>query len=328
MMYVKMQNGIGANEFAESRKMAREGEENKNGKVKNGSVFGAEFAQKTDPVSVRKAQAQQKAMKLWTDAVGSQQKIDLEMEERMQRISDLRSQNTELQSSINSITESQNALKEKYGFTEGSQMEKDFELLIKQRKSLKSANGFSFTEEEIERLKEIKEANDPVLNECMSRYTELEKGKGIFQVQIRENLKDILEESSIVEGMKSGRLKSHAMIDAQKEKDEMMIRASKEAAGMLMNEVKDKIDEEQEEREEKAEEKAEKEKEEEERLEAIKDKVEETKKDEEDLEVVETEQLIQVDSVKTDVKQEVQKMVNDMSLLIEDLKGASVDKTL
>ena len=38
--------------------------------------------------------------------------------------------------------------------------------------------------------------------------------------------------------------------------------------------------------------------------------------------------MVELDQLKDEVKQEVQKIVNDMKLVVEDIKGAMVDKTL
>lgn len=322
-MIIKIQNGEVSNEYAVSRKLAGNEKENKNGKLKNGSVFAGNLNQKSDPVSIRKEQAQKRAMKLWTDAVGAEQKIDLDLDERAAHMEKLRGVMDELQGQINSISDMQEALKEQYGITDDSREQQDVELLI--RASKDPLFSFQCSEEEGSRLKELK-ANP--LSEYASRYLELEDAKGVYTKQLHENNKEYLAESNMIEGIKQGRLKSHSMVDAQKQKDEMMIAASKEAANMLMDEVKDNIDEKQAEREEKAEEKAKKEQEEQERLEAIREDKEEQDEDEDSLEIPETAGLLQIDGLKEEVKQEVQKMVNEMNLLVEDLKGAAVDKNL
>lgn len=288
-MVIKVQNGVFSNEYDESRKTQKSGKENKE-QVRNGSVFGGGLKQKLDPVALKKEQAQKRAMKIWTDAASAEQKIDIDLEERAAHMDELRQKMKELQGQVNSISEEQEALKEQYGITD----------------------------------------DGPKPAEYVSRYMELEKAKGEFQRQLDEANQGYLEESNIIKGIKKGRLKSHAMADAQKEKDEMMIEASKEAAFGMMNEVKEKIDEEQAEQKEKAEEKAEKKEAEEELREAIREKTEGRKSDEEEpaLEVTEAEDFIQLESVKEEVQKEVKKMVNEMNLLVEDLKGAAVDETL
>ena len=329
-MNIKIQNNALSNEFAESRKLAREAGEGKNGKAQNGSVFLGNLNQAWDPVLARKEQVQNRAMQLWKDAVSAEQKIDKDLEERAMHIEKLHKDIEFANEQVKYFSGEQEKLKEKYSIDEDSQEQQDLELLLKQRKARKPSNQPSmieFSEEELERLKELEEQP---LTEYQSRYLELEDAKGIYQSQITECNKACLEESTIIRGIKQERLKSHAMADAQEKKDEMMIAASEEAANMLMDEVKDKIDKEQEEREEKAEEKAEKEEAEEERLEAIREKKEEecVEDDDELFDVLRSEESVQMESTNEEIKQEVKKMLNEMNLLVEEIKGAAVDEQL
>lgn len=330
-MIVNFQSGAASNEFAESRKSARNGEEGKNGKVQNGSVYLGNLNQKWDPVSARKEQIQNRAMQLWKDATSAEQKMDLDLEQRAAYIEKLHKDIDAANEQIKFYSGEQDALKEQYSIDEESQEQQDLKLLLKQREAQKPSNQpgmIEFSEEELERLKELEEQP---LTEYQSRYLELEDAKGIYQGQINECNKACLKESKIITGIKLERLKSHALADAQETKDEMMIAASKEAAGMLMDEVKDKLDKEQEELEEKAEEKAEKEEAEEERLEAIREekRTDECEDDSNELfDALQSEGVNMPEGSKEEIKQEVEKMMNEMKLLVEDLKGAAVDEQL
>lgn len=330
-MNVKFQTSAVSNEFAESRKLARNAEEGKNGKVHSSSVFLGNLSQKWDPVLARKEQVQNRAMQLWKDAVSAEQKIDTDLKERAAHIEKLHKDIDVANEQVKFFSGEQEALKEKYGIEEDSREQQDLELLLKQREARKPSNQPSmieFSEEELERLKELE--GQP-LTEYQSRYLELEDSKEIYRKEIDECHKTCLEESNIIKGIKQERLKSHGMADAQKKKDEMMMEAGKEAANMLMDEVKDKIDKDREEQAEKAEEKAEKEEKEEERLEAIREekKEEESAEEGEELfDVLRSEGGIQPDSTKEEIKQEVKKMLNEMNLLVEEIKGAAVDEQL
>ena len=83
--------------------------------------------------------------------------------------------------------------------------------------------------------------------------------------------------------------------------------------------------------EEKAEEKAEKEEAEEERLEAIREekRTDECEEDSDELfDALQSEGVNTPEGSKEEIKQEVEKMMNEMKLLVEDLKGAAVDEQL
>ncbi len=325
-MVINANTGMVSGSFSEAGKTQENEKENGKAQVKNGAVFGGNFKQKFDPVAIKKEQAQKQAMKLWTDAVDAQQDMDNEMEESIKHMEQLRGLMEEANSRINAISDSQAALAEKYGIKEGSQEQADAELLIRQAKNMGFPDA-DFTDEERARVEELNGNSE--LEEYVGRYMELEKGKEVHQKELNQAKKEYLAEGHVIRGLKTIRLKKHTMIDAQKEKDEMMIAASKDAAFGMMNEVKDKIDEEQAEQKEKAEEKAEKEEEKEELREAIREKAEgKEENDDTNLETTETEEFVQLDSVKDEITQEVKKMVDEMNLLMEDLKGASVDKVL
>ena len=104
-----------------------------------------------------------------------------------------------------------------------------------------------------------------------------------------------------------------------------MEEASEEIVGMLFEEGKEHLDEEQKLREEQAE-KIEKEKEEQEAfIEAQKEKKEAA---EELTEEMPMEEMLTLEQAKTDVQKEVQNIVDKMKLVAEDMKGAVVDKSV
>ena len=257
---------------------------------------------------------------MWSDAAGAQQKIDKDLEQRASNIENLRKEINELNNSISQISDQQEALKEQYGITEADAQ--DLELL----KKANSMDQVHLTEEEKAKAEQLKGQR---VGEYYERYAGLESGKDIFIKDMENKQKELLAESKAITAIQNGRLKDHSMIDTQKKKDEMMIAASKDAAFGMMNEVKDKIDERQEELEEKEKEKAEEKKEEEERLEAIRDKSKENKDDEEEVwDIADTDEILQLGDATKGIKQDVKKMVIEMNLLVEDLKGAAVDKGL
>lgn len=120
--------------------------------------------------------------------------------------------------------------------------------------------------------------------------------------------------------MHNEREKSSPMKKAQDAAEDIMEAASDEILGMLMEEAKDHIDEEQEKREEQAEKIAEKKEEQEEQLEKSKERHDE-------LEEV-TEAIREVSEDSADVQRELDDILEKMKLLKEDLKGAKVDKKL
>lgn len=153
---------------------------------------------------------------------------------------------------------------------------------------------------------EMKTAHEEAKKEYQKQYDSLE-----------EELK-ALDRS--LYSMKNERLKSSPMEKAAAAAEDIMEAASKEVLGMLMEEAKDHIDEEQEKREEQAEKIAEEKEKKEEQL-------EKSKEDREELEEV-TEAIREVSADSADVEKKLNEILEKMKLLKEDLKGAKVDEKL
>ena len=140
-----------------------------------------------------------------------------------------------------------------------------------------------------------------------------------------KNKEEILVENAIIRGTKLERLKHAPMVKAQKEAEAILDASSKEIIGMMMEEVKDTIDEETKEEREKAEKLEEIQEEKEEFIEKQKEKREET---EELLENMPMKELVHMGQLKDEIKQEIKNIVNEMKLVAEDIKGAMVDESV
>lgn len=157
-----------------------------------------------------------------------------------------------------------------------------------------------------------------------------EKGNLSEEQKVREkeldaNESQIMQENAVIAGTRIERLKHDPMVEAQKEAADIMDAARDEIIGMIREEGKDHVDEETEKREEQAEEIKE---EKEEKEEFIEEQKEHRKEEEELLEEMPTEEMISLDRIQSDVRQEVQNIIDKMKLLEEDIKGAVVDKNL
>lgn len=152
----------------------------------------------------------------------------------------------------------------------------------------------------------------------------MKNGGALYETEINEASREMQGENAAIKSIELERLKKDPMVGAQKAKDEILEQASDQIVGMLMEEAKDKIDEEMEEKKDAAEEAEEKKEEEEERAE----KQDEKKAKEEQLRdqiKASTELMTKSDELLDDVQKEVKKILDEMKLLEEDLKGAAVD---
>lgn len=157
---------------------------------------------------------------------------------------------------------------------------------------------------EEELTEKMKEDNDKKLQEYQRKINILEG--------------ELKAEIASIRGTKIERLKSSPMLKAQGEADKILEAASDEIMGMLWEEARDHIDEEQEKKEEQAEKIAEKKEEEEARL---KESKEEREEQEAMMEVIRQ-------SGSEDVKKEIDELLEKLKLIEEDLKGAAVDTQL
>ena len=263
-----------------------------------------------DPIAQKRKEAQEKAMKVVSDAWESDKVIDKSIEDRQNHYNEMLTVKEEAQSKINDINDQIKILKEEYGITE-----------------------------------EMKSKDWP--QEYRDRYLELAKQASVFKEQIYDADKFMKDDIADIKAITIERLKSSPMVDAQKTADAIKASANEEIIGMAMQQAKEHIDEKMEEAEEKAEEKAEEEEIKEEKLEDIREMkalqqamVEGTKEAIEEAESRHREnqapdmpidELIELTKTNTQT-QKAQKVLEEikysMNLLEADLKGIEIDEEI
>lgn len=248
-----------------------------------GNFQGAQTIQ--ERIEQRKQQAQKEALKIVRDAWAGDQAIDQGLDESREHIRQLQEENLQAQRELNNIEEERARLKETYGVTDSTPVE-------------------DISEDYKIRLAEL---ND------YAAHNEKILGK---------NQHDIMVENAVIRGTKLERLKKHPMVDAQKSADAVFEAASDEIVGMVMDEAREHLDEEQEKREEQAEKIQEKKEE----LEELQEKRDERKEELEELmENIPLDEMLDLERTKQNIQQEVQDIVNKMQLVAEDIKGSMVD---
>ncbi len=291
---------------------------------KNTSVFAGDLKMEPDLITRKKQRAQQQAMKLVGDAFAGDRKIDADLEARRDKIRQLKDDISLAHKEVIALKQSREMLREEYGVQEGSVEEAELALLEKEADAKLSFKKTHLTKEEREELERIKADG---LTEYQKRSMEMKEYCGYYENQIYEMDMQIKEEEAIIRGTKLERLKSSPMVKAEKQADAIMDAAGKDIIDMLMTEAKEHIDEELEEKKEAEKEAKEKQEELEEKLE----KAKEERKEEEALTELLTDPAMQITengTLKSEVQDEVAKMLNKMMLLEEDIKGAAVDESL
>ncbi len=306
--------------------------------------MGGLFQDPFDPIEQRRASAQKKAYKIVQDAFAREQKIDNEMQERSEHAKQLRREKAQSQRQIQAVDDQIEELRQAYGVDKDSKEQKDLETL-QNLQSLASSQGA-----DLENFQASAEKMYGPLTEYQKRALELNSYKQPYEraVMIADrgmyDQAGIYEEYAVIRGTSLERLKHTPMLDAVQEAEDVLAAASEEIIGMLIDEAKDHIDEKQEEEQEKAEERREEKEEEQEKL-------EETKEHREELEALLdpehaekepdrpqasntvsgdplTENLLKMEGIQNEVRQEIEEVVQKMNLVAEDLKGIRVDESI
>lgn len=283
-----------------------------------------------DKAAQKKVDAREKAMRIVSNAFQVEKSIDDDLDKRAGRIETAKAAIAEAQKQLRGLDEQQQKYMENYGITADSQEQQDLELLRKRRDSMGVDSDIQLTEEEQERLKEI-DANG--LTDYQRLSLENDSYRAPFNKDIRDNQKVVQEEQIIMREIGLERLKSHTMADATQQKDAEMEAANKEIIGMVLQDGRDKVDEDMQEVRDELADRKEEAKEEEQRIEEIQqraDELEKTneerrKKNDTDISELISDRILELDSVKNEVSQKVDNMLYEMNLLKEDLKGSVVD---
>lgn len=164
----------------------------------------------------------------------------------------------------------------------------------------------------------LKEVSSPEEYEELSR--EYDTMEATWNNRIEMYKSGVSSENQAEVGIKLELLKSHPMVDAAKTADSIMEAASKEAAGMLYDQIKENLDTQQEQNEEKTEKLKEKKEEEKERI--------ESSREEEAVIPENVEEIQKAAQTQDTVRQQIKKVMEEGLVLEEDLKGLGVDETL
>ncbi len=209
-------------------------------------------------------------------------------------------------------------------------------------RSKESQESLKEAQEEISVLEEEKQKLLADCQEGSEEYKAIEKEynerKEIWQEQKEAAQKDIAIQAATIRGIKQEMLKHHGMDDAERAKEVVLEAAGKEIVGMLVEEAKDKIEEDIKEAVEKGEEQKEEKEEIEAKLEEI--QAQRKKKAQEADEVsdeshqnakrtqVAMSALDDVNEKYKEIVENTEKIAAEQKLLLEELKGISVDTLL
>lgn len=332
-----------------TNKHAAENNKNINNTKGSKNVFaGGLNVNNNNNIELKRKLAYKRAMKILTDTFATEQKIDNNIEGLKAQQEQLKSETLEDKKTIKGIQDSRSQVMEAYGVTEDSKENKELELLRKERQANDPFSGVELTDNEKEQLETIHKNG---LTGYQKDMLELDDKEDFYRQRAAQKASAASAISGAISDIELERLKTHPVADATKEADALMEAANKELIGGLWAEAKEHIDEKMEEAMEKAEKEAEeKEEEEKKAAERKKEKLElekriaETKQAASNIaetepdtsvststtvSVSETHDIIEKSSENntqaSKAEREIQKLVEELNLVMEDLKGAKID---
>lgn len=314
------------NSFAKLN-ITNEGQKNKSNEK---TIFVGNLRQNFGTKSLieqKQEDAQKQVMKLIGDAWSKDQKVASNIEDMKQQKIDKMTEIQEYQSRIKDIKENKIALQEEFGIDPESQEQKDLELLEKYQNYMNGSDFANFSKEEIERLGQLQ--NIP-RTEYQNEVLKLNNAVGEMRKQISRVEQKVAMLTYSITDATIEQLKTQNMIKANDVADEIMDAVDREILAMLVEEGVNNVDEKMEEEQEKVEEAAEKQEEREEWIEEAK----EARKEQEELikGAIEADSLDisktiqkQASNNMEEVQKKIQKILKQNNLVNEDLKGIEID---
>jgi len=310
-------------------KLAEENAKNPNRKSVDARTLSV-VPNSEDRVDSKKQSARRQAIRLMNDAWSRDERIAKTREETSDRKCEIMDQLASLKSQLDDIDGSREALRQNYEVEGDSLEQSDLELLEKYQ-NYKNGSAYSdFSQEEIERLKEL-QAED--MTDYQMESLKKNSARGELVKTIRDLEAEMLSVTETLTANAINQDKNTGMLQAMDGADAILAAANKEIFGMLMQDGIDHLDEKAAEEKKEAEEKAEKKAEEEERLE----KAEERREERKELEKI-VEKSMEADQLQNDVttqrntpsqvveaQKSISKILKDNNLVNEDLKGIEID---
>ncbi len=306
----------------------------KQGGGKGKSIFAGTLlvpSETDNLVEQKRKEAQKQAKKIVGDAWQKDQKALQKIDEKWKLWNDKFTQIKDSEGRIADIEEAKKRLQQEYNVDPESQEQKDLEILERFQNYLKGLGDPKFTEEERKRLEELQymERTEYQTEALKLNSDAADEKKSIEKLGLeREKLKGTIASEQLEHDI------SQDMLDASDLAKELLDASGKDIVNLLIQEGKDKIDEESEEEQEQAEEIKENKQEQQEQIDKIKENTKENREDQEEIiqGEIESDKMDHEVSYKQlgtvhmeQAQKNVQKLMADKKLIVEDLKGIEID---
>ena len=276
-----------------------------------------------DRIQKTKEEAQERALKIISDAWDGDKQIEESIGESSEHIEEYQSEYQQARGKAKEITEERERLRESSHIEADSEEQRDLELLEKARVAEKHPwAGTELTDAERERLAVIGEKG---LTQYQAQQLELSDMEWRYRESAHRAEAGIQGENASIRGIREERRKHHPITDAKRNAEKVLEAARDQIIGMVVEESREHLDEEQEKREEVSEAIQEKREEQEEILEKREEREAEF---EELIEELPVEEALDLENVQDEIRQEIENMMSRMGLTAEELKGAKVDTSV
>lgn len=349
-MLVKLRDnepqGIQINVQGQDKAQENRGRKASEKQQRKNTIFAGDLPLHKDSITLRRQQAQRKAMEFVKNAWNTDRKTDQSIDEIRALQKEQRKEAQRNWDQAQALAEKREGLREAYGVEPESQEQKDLELLMRAKSRYASRE---FTEEEKARLAELQ---DQPHTEYQERSLSLYMDQETFEhrAEQAEEYAGYLQGS--ITSINLERLKFHKMADAQANAKKVMDQASREIQGLLVDEAKDHVDETYEEQREEAEKKADEKEVQEEKIEVRREqkelmeaRIEEAQQENRETEKAGKEQErdareeakllkdmadagLNVAGAGDAVKADIKDMLNKLKLIEADIKGIEVDEEI
>ncbi len=290
------------------------------GSIFGNTLFGTKDMDVRDRIAQKNHLYRKEALHVRSTANKGEQRLDKTVEDHRGRISYLMEENEKLLDSYQAYNRKMDQAKAEYDIKDDSQEQDDLEFLKKVHDVPLSA----LSEEERDRYEQLKDHMTDYQKFSMDCY----KVAAGHKKQLESNQREMIAEAAAVRLISLTRLKQHAMVDAETAKENILNSASKEVQGMLVSQAQETLDQKTEQIKEEADQREEKQEEREEHIEDVKDRQTEAQAIAKEIHTkVEelSEQVTDSGQVMQDVKQVVQKVIQEQKLLEEELKGVMIN---
>lgn len=350
-MLIKLRNnetqGTQINTQAQEKVQAGRNQKASEKQQRKNVIFAGDLPFHKDSITLRRQQAQKKAMEFVKDAWNADRKTDQSIAEYNARAEKERKELQINQERIVECRERKENLREGYGVEADSREQKDLELL--EKSYYPWIYGDDLMGEEEQRLAELR--GEP-LTEYQQKCLEIDKEESIFRNRAESAEIGIEVYNGAVTSMNVERLKFHKMADAQINAKKVMEQAGKDVQELLVGEAKNHVDETYEEQQETAEKKADEKEIQEKKIELRKEqrelmeaRIEEAQQENSDAEAAGKERErdaraeasflkdmaeagLDVAGSGAAVQAEIKDMLNKMKLIEADIKGIEVDEEI